>query len=66
LINYKGAGEIAASADLGIELEREKDNKERMRFIIKKNRHGMLGESVLEFTNEYTRLTERIPDTNNG
>jgi replicative DNA helicase len=66
LINYKGAGEIAASADLGIELEREKDNKTRMRFIVKKNRHGMIGESVLEFTNEYTRLTEIIPETDNG
>jgi len=66
LINYKGAGEIAASADLGIELEREKENKERMRFIVKKNRHGKLGEGVLEFTNEYTRLTEIIPEDANG
>ena len=58
LINYKGAGEIAASADLGIELEREKDNKDRMKFIVKKNRHGRIAEGVLEYINDYTRLLE--------
>lgn len=62
LINYKGAGEIAASADLGIELEREKDNKERMKFIVKKNRHGRLDEAVLEYIHDYTRLHEEVKE----
>jgi len=67
LINYKGAGEIAASADLGIELERFKDNQDMMRFIIKKNRHGRVAEGVLEYVDGYTRLKEvREEDQTNG
>lgn len=67
LINYKGAGEIAASADLGIELERDKLNRDKMKFMIKKNRHGRVYDGVLEFTDDYTRLREVLEqDEENG
>jgi replicative DNA helicase len=62
LINYKGAGEIAASADLGIELERQKTDKDFLNFIIKKNRHGKLGEGVLQYVGEYTRFKEIVEE----
>jgi replicative DNA helicase len=58
LINYKGAGEIAASADLGIELQRDTASKEMMKIMVKKNRHGRIGDGVLEYINEFTRLRE--------
>lgn len=66
LIGYKGAGEIAAAADLGLWLEREKSkqskgyeiNSEVLNVVIRKNRHGPLGKSTLRFTNNFTGLIE--------
>lgn len=58
VFGYKGAGEIAASADLGIELERDKNIPERMIFKVSKNRHGKTSEGVLEYVNNFTRFEE--------
>lgn len=65
VIGYKGAGEIAAAADLGLWLEREREgndgfkiNSEILNVIIKKNRHGPLGHSVLRFYNKFTGLKD--------
>jgi replicative DNA helicase len=58
ILEYKGAGEIAAVADLGIWLKRNKDKKEYLRFEVRKNRHGQTGQQVLEFVNNFTRLKE--------
>lgn len=58
VFGFKGAGEIAASADLGIELERDPQNKERMIFKVSKNRHGRTSEGVLQYVNSFTRLEE--------
>lgn len=58
VFGYKGAGEIAASADLGIELERDLKCKERMIFRVAKNRHGRIGEGVLEYVSGFTRFEE--------
>jgi replicative DNA helicase len=58
VFGYKGAGEIAASADLGIEFERDPQIKERMVFRVAKNRHGRIGEGVLEYVNGFTRFDE--------
>lgn len=62
LHGYKGAGEIAASADLGIELVRDAADKRRILFQIKKNRHGPTDEGVLEFDIKFTGLKEIIEE----
>lgn len=62
VFGYKGAGEIAASADLGIELERDPQAKERLIFKVSKNRHGRIGEGVLEYVNGYVRFHEVVED----
>lgn len=65
VFGYKGAGEIAASADLGIELERDKEVKERMIFKVVKNRHGRIGDGVLEYVHGFVKfheVAEEIPD----
>lgn len=59
IIGYKGAGEIAAAADLGVWLQREEKEKENVRFMIRKNRHGMTGEGLLVYSENYTRFEER-------
>lgn len=65
LIGFKGAGEIAAAADLGLWLERERDRKEGFKvnsevlnIFIRKNRHGPTGKSTLRFFDNFTRLEE--------
>jgi|GEM_PF-6762121 len=59
IIGYKGAGEIAAAADLGVWLQRDEEEKEAVKFIIRKNRHGMRGEGLLIYSENYTRFEER-------
>jgi len=58
IIGYKGAGEIAAACDLGLWLERDKEDDERLTCFIRKNRHGMTGVQELRFTNQFTRIVE--------
>jgi replicative DNA helicase len=58
IIGYKGAGEIAAAADLGLWLERDKDNERRLSMIVRKNRYGAKGQTVLEYDEDWTRLEE--------
>lgn len=64
VIAYKGAGEIAAAADLGLWLERVKDergstiNSDTIDVVIRKNRHGALGKATLRFINNFTKLEE--------
>lgn len=58
LLEFKGAGDIAAVADLGIWLTRSPDNKENLLWDFRKNRHGRTGSQVLRFTDGWTRLQE--------
>jgi replicative DNA helicase len=58
VLEYKGAGEIAAVADIGIRLKRSKQNREHLMFCVRKNRHGQTGKQVLSFVNNFTRLEE--------
>lgn len=58
-LELKGAGEWSAVSDLGVMLYRSKSEKHKLVYEIKKNRHGALGECLLEFAEVYTRLVER-------
>lgn len=57
-LEYKGAGEWSAVADVGIMLDRHKTEKHKLRYHVKKNRHGRLMTSNFEYKAEYTRLEE--------
>ena len=58
VIGYKGAGEIAAAADVGIWLEKDKDTEHELFFRVRKNRDGKTAEGKLEYINDYTRFQE--------
>jgi replicative DNA helicase len=58
-LELKGAGEWAAVSDIGIMLTRHKTEKYRLKYMIKKNRHGALAERELEFKHDFTRIEER-------
>lgn len=58
VIGYKGAGEIAAACDLGLWLDRNKNDEQRLDCYIRKNRHGPTGKTVLRYTDSFTRLAE--------
>lgn len=60
----KGSGEWAAVSDVGVILERHKTEKHRLRYTIKKNRHGALGEQELEYKMDFTKLVEK--EANHG
>jgi replicative DNA helicase len=64
IIGYKGAGEIAAAADLCIELERYKEvmKKDWLKFTIRKNRHGKVGTGNFKYADHYRRLEEMPQD----
>jgi replicative DNA helicase len=57
-IKYKGAGEIAAAADLGLWLTSDKDNRHRINVGVRKNRHGPTGKAVLYFNENWTQIKE--------
>ena len=58
IIEFKGAGEIAAVSDVGIWLKRDKDDKGKILFDVRKNRHGALTKVVLAYDNGWTSLIE--------
>ena len=67
-LEYKGGGELAAVADLGVMLKRYKKKEGQpanlLAFMIEKNRHGACGHQTLEFINNFTRLEEVKHDDN--
>ena len=64
ILEFKGAGEIAATADLGLKLNRYKDDERKMLVTIGKGRHWTKGAQVLQFVNDWTSLKE-IEHTDN-
>lgn len=60
VIGYKGAGEIAAAADVGIWLEKDKANDEVLNIRVRKNRDGRTADGSMKFAYEYTRLEEVV------
>jgi replicative DNA helicase len=59
VIGYKGGGELAAASDLAIWLTRNKKDETLMDCIVRKNRHGPKGRSVLKYINHWTSLEEQ-------
>jgi replicative DNA helicase len=59
IIGYKGAGEIATAADLGLWMERSKEDSEIVRVKVAKNRHGPRGQRNFSFVNNWTQLDEQ-------
>ena len=59
-LELKGAGEWSAVSDVGVMLTRNKQDKWKLKYEVKKNRHGALGEKMLEYRNVYTSLREMI------
>jgi len=62
-LELKGAGEWAAVSDVGVMLKRSKTENFRLKYEIKKNRHGALDEMVLEYMADYTRLKEKTGES---
>ena len=60
ILEFKGAGEIAAACDVGILLKRDRSRKEIMLVEVRKNRHGACGSHALEYANNWTRLNEVV------
>ena len=58
LLELKGAGDWSAVADVGVMIKRHPTDKFRMKYDVKKNRHGALCEGILEYVGEYTSLVE--------
>ena len=58
ILEFKGAGDIAAACDIGVWLKRDKDNNQNILFDIRKNRHGEKGAHEMRFSQNYTRFEE--------
>lgn len=57
-LRFKGGGEWAANADLGIWLSRTRENRD-FTASVRKNRHGPLGKGNLLFSENYTQILEK-------
>ena len=59
ILEFKGAGEIAAACDVGVLMKRAKEDKTQILFDVRKNRHGKCGKYLLQFDNGWTRIIEK-------
>jgi replicative DNA helicase len=66
VIGYKGAGEIAAAADVGIWLDKDPNKEDHLIIKVRKNRDGRTMEGVLKYAHGYTRLVEITENEENG
>ena len=57
-LEFKGAGEWAAVADVGVLLQRNKDADRALKYSVKKNRHGAKGDVYMEYSPDFTRIKE--------
>jgi replicative DNA helicase len=64
ILEFKGAGDIAAACDLGILLKRSNEVKERILLDVRKNRHGPLMKQALRYQNHWTSLEEEDHEEN--
>ncbi len=54
----KGAGEWAAVSDIGIMLQRSKEDDTLLKLEVKKNRHGAKTKQVFRYSQDFTSLSE--------
>lgn len=59
ILEFKGAGEIAAACDVGVLMKRAKEDKAQILFDVRKNRHGKCGKYLLQFDQGWTRIIEK-------
>lgn len=57
-LEFKGAGEWAAVTDIGVMLQRSKKDDYKLKYMVKKNRHGAKTEGLLEYKLDFCRLEE--------
>ena len=60
-LEMKGAGEWAAVSDVSVMLQRNKQNKQLLKYLVKKNRHGSLCEYYMEYKSDFTRVLPTKP-----
>ena len=58
ILEFKGAGEIAAAADVGVLMKRAKEDKKTILFDVRKNRHGACKKYMLKFVKDWTSMEE--------
>lgn len=59
VIGFKGAGEIAAAADIALWIDRKSQEGERnFDLIIRKNRHGRIGRMGMTFNETFTKIRQ--------
>lgn len=58
ILEFKGAGEIAAACDVGVLMKRAKEDNTKILFDIRKNRHGKCGKILLQYVDGWTRIDE--------
>lgn len=58
ILEFKGAGEIAAACDVGVLMKRAKEDNGKILFDIRKNRHGRCNKHLMEYANGWTRIQE--------
>lgn len=59
ILEFKGAGEIAAACDIGVLMKRSKEDNSTILFDVRKNRHGKCGKYLLQFDAGWTRIIEK-------
>lgn len=58
ILEFKGAGEIAAACDVGVLMKRAKEDKRKILFDVRKNRHGKTGKYIMKFNDSWTGIEE--------
>jgi replicative DNA helicase len=59
LLEFKGAGEIAAACDVGVLMKAHVDDPSQILFDVRKNRHGKRAKYDLKFDRGFTRIIEK-------
>lgn len=59
ILEFKGAGEIAAACDIGVLMKRAKEDNTEILFDVRKNRHGKTVKLIMQFVDGWTRIIEK-------